>query len=79
MDAVCAECGAEPDQEWLTVPELAKRYRKSPATIRYWKHIGYGPVGVKVGTTVLYSREDVEAFDAELKAQAQAERAAMTL
>ena len=62
------------EQAWLTVGQLADRYHKTPATIRYWKHIGYGPKGVKVGTTVLYSREDVEAFDAELKAQAQAER-----
>ena len=58
------------DQVWLTVGQLAERYHKTPATIRYWKHIGYGPKGTKVGTTVLYPRENVEAFDAELKAQA---------
>jgi hypothetical protein len=62
------------DQEWLTVAQVAERYHKTAATIRYWKHIGYGPTGVKVGTTVLYAREDVEAFDAQLKAQAQADR-----
>lgn len=58
------------DQEWLTVAQLAVRYHKTPATIRYWRHIGYGPKGVKVGTTVLYPRENVQAFDDELKAQA---------
>jgi len=62
------------DQDYLTVADLAARYRKTAATIRYWRHIGYGPRGVKVGTTVLYPRENVVAFDQQLKAEAAAAR-----
>lgn len=57
--------------EWSTLPEVADRYRTSPATVRYWRHIGYGPKGVRVGARVLYPRSEIEAFDRE-----QAERAA---
>jgi len=60
--------------EWVTVGELAAHYRKSVATIRYWRHIGYGPKGVQVGRAVLYPRENVEAFDRELRAQASTGR-----
>lgn len=62
------------EQAWVTVEQLAEHYHKTPATIRYWRHIGYGPKGAKVGTTVLYPRENVEAFDRELRAQAAAGR-----
>lgn len=55
---------------YLTVEEIAARYRKAVQTIRYWRHTGYGPKGVKVGTTVLYPRAEVDRFDAELAAQA---------
>ena len=58
------------DHAYLTVGELAARYRKTVATVRYWRHTGYGPKGVKVGTTVLYPRAEVDRFDRELAAQA---------
>jgi transposase-like protein len=57
--------------EYLTLNEVAARYRTTPATVRYWRHIGYGPNGAKVGTRVLYPRAEVQRFDREL-----AERAA---
>jgi len=46
----------------LTTNEVAELYRTSPATVRYWRHIGYGPKGRKVGRRVLYERSEVEAF-----------------
>jgi hypothetical protein len=49
-----------------TTSEVAKRYRTSEATVRYWRHIGYGPAGVRVGRRVLYSGEALEAFDREV-------------
>jgi Helix-turn-helix domain len=58
--------------EWLTMEEVADHYRRSVPTIRYWRHIGYGPKGVKVGTGVLYPRAEVERFDQELAAEAGA-------
>jgi DNA-binding transcriptional MerR regulator len=38
----------------LTTEEVAARFRTSPATVRYWRHIGIGPDGVRVGRRVLY-------------------------
>ncbi len=61
-----------PKVEYLTVAEVAAHYRKKVATVRYWRHIGYGPKGVKVGTTVLYSQAEVDRFDSELAEQASA-------
>lgn len=49
-------------EELLTTDEVAELYRTSPATVRYWRHTGYGPPGRKVGRRVLYDRVDVEAF-----------------
>ncbi|SSC22013.1 Winged helix-like DNA-binding domain superfamilydomain-containing protein [Klenkia terrae] len=42
----------------LTTEDVAARFRTSPATVRYWRHAGIGPAGVKVGRRVLY--EEVE-------------------
>jgi len=42
-------------EQLLTTNEVAELYRTSPATIRYWRHIGYGPNGRKVGRRVLLS------------------------
>jgi hypothetical protein len=56
--------------EWLTIDEVAEHYRRSVATIRYWRHIGYGPRGAKAGTGVLFPRAEVERFDQELAEQA---------
>ena len=55
---------------FLTVPEVAEHYRTTAGTVRYWRHHGYGPKGVKLGTRVLYPRAEIERFDAELKAAA---------
>jgi hypothetical protein len=51
--------------EYLTTAEVALRYRTSPGTIRYWRHTGYGPKGVKIGRNVLYPRSAVEQFEHE--------------
>lgn len=52
---------------FVTTAEVADFYRTSPETVRYWRHIGYGPVGRKVGRRVLYERREVEAFWDTLK------------
>ena len=51
----------------LTTEELAKRYRTSPETVRYWRHIGKGPKSWKLGRRVLYAIDDVEAFEAKAR------------
>ena len=46
----------------MTTDEVAIRFRTSPATVRYWRSIGYGPAGTKVGRRVLYPEVEVEAW-----------------
>jgi hypothetical protein len=62
--------------EYLTIEEVAERYRRPVATVRYWRHTGYGPKGAKVGTGVLYARAEIERFDRELAQQSGAATAA---
>ena len=44
----------------LTTEEVAARFRTSPATVRYWRHVGIGPAGVRVGRRVLYDELEVD-------------------
>lgn len=60
---------AEPESDYLVVDEVARHYRTTEATVRYWRHIGYGPRAVKVGRRLLYPRREVERFDREMQAQ----------
>lgn len=52
----------------MTTDEVAAQFRTSPATVRYWRHIGYGPRGIKVGKRVLYAETEVARFDREMRA-----------
>ena len=61
------------DKEYLTTDEMAARYRTVASVIRYWRHSGYGPEGVKCGKRVLYPREQVEAFDRQLRRNSNTE------
>lgn len=54
-------------QRLLTTTEVAAIYRTSPATVRYWRSIGYGPQGCKIGRRVLYDAAEVERFWDELQ------------
>ena len=44
----------------LTTEEVAVRFRTSPSTVRYWRHIGIGPAGVRVGRRVLYDEAECD-------------------
>lgn len=54
---------------YLTTAEVAAHYRTAPSTVRYWRHIGYGPKGTKVGRRFLYPAAAISKFDEELLAQ----------
>src|SRR3712207_1036359 len=43
----------------LTVAEAAAFLRTPVATLRYWRHLGVGPDGFRLGRRVVYRREDV--------------------
>lgn len=46
----------------MTLDEVAKEHRISPATLRYWRHRDEGPKSFKIGRRVMYRRVDVEAW-----------------
>ena len=45
-----------------TLAEVAERTRKSPSTLRYWRHRGVGPRSFKLGRSVMYREADVNAW-----------------
>lgn len=53
--------------KYHTTNEVADRYRTAAATVRYWRHISYGPQGVKVGRRVLYAETELLRFEESLK------------
>jgi Helix-turn-helix domain len=63
---------------YMTTAEVAARFRRPEATIRWWRYTGYGPASIKAGKHVLYAVEDVEAFEAQLRAEAAELAAART-
>lgn len=56
---------ADKIEKYLTTEEVARRYRTVPGTVRYWRHIGYIPGGVKRGRRVLYDPDVLDQWDAE--------------
>ena len=51
---------------FMTGAELAALLRTNRETVRYWRYIGYGPKGKKVGRHVLYEVAEVNAWIASL-------------
>jgi Helix-turn-helix domain len=61
---------------YMTTAEVAERFRTSPETVRWWRFTGYGPASIKAGRRALYPVEEVEAFEAQLRAEAAEKTAA---
>ncbi len=54
---------------------VARHIGSNPATLRYWRHTGEGPISFKVGRRVLYRKTDVDAWlDAQYAATARGSR-----
>lgn len=62
---------------YLTVEEVAERFRTTPATVRFWRNTGVGPKGTRFGRRVLYTPADVEAWEAQLRQAEEEHRAAV--
>lgn len=45
-----------------TLSEASELLRTPVATLRYWRHIGYGPTSFKIGRNVVYDAADLEAW-----------------
>lgn len=54
----------------MTTEEVAGKCRTTPETVRYWRHIGTGPTGFKVGRRVLYPVTEVDRWLRGLAASA---------
>lgn len=57
-----------PDPDYMTTDEVATLARTAPGTVRYWRHIKFGPKGFRLGKRVLYRRDEVERWLAEREA-----------
>jgi len=57
------------EQIYMTSAEFAELARTSPETVRYWRHIGRGPRGFKVGRRVLYVAEEVRSWLDQARAE----------
>ncbi len=51
---------------YLTTAEVAERYRTAESTVRYWRHVGKGPRGIKVGKRVLYPEAELLRYERTL-------------
>lgn len=49
----------------LTLSETADILRTPVATLRYWRHLGIGPDGFRVGRRVMYRIEDLNRWITE--------------
>lgn len=49
-------------ERYLTTEEVAELARTAPSTVRYWRHVGKGPEGIKRGRRVLYPESVVSAW-----------------
>lgn len=54
---------------YLTTEEVADRFRTSPGTVRYWRHVGKGPASFRLGARVLYDLDLVEAWERQAQAE----------
>lgn len=59
--------------ELLALGEAAAVLRTPVATVRYWRNLGVGPDGFRLGRRVVYRRQDVDRWVAEQQ-QAQSPR-----
>jgi len=48
----------QPMGEWLATADVGARYGVPVETVRYWRHISYGPVPIKLGRHVRYRAAD---------------------
>ena len=56
---------ATADEQWLSIKDLAERYRLPVGTIRDWRHRGTGPHGARLGGHVRFRLSEVQRWEAE--------------
>jgi hypothetical protein len=49
----------------MTIAEAADHLRTPVATLRYWRHVGAGPAGFRLGRRLVYRRTDLDCWISE--------------
>jgi hypothetical protein len=49
----------------MNIVEAASYLRTPVATLRYWRHLGVGPDGFRIGRRVVYRRGDLDRWITE--------------
>ncbi|MFE0720213.1 helix-turn-helix domain-containing protein [Streptomyces rochei] len=62
-------------ERFFTTEDVAARYHTVASTVRYWRHVGYGPKGAKVGRRFLYPETALREFDEQLLAKTNSDGA----
>ncbi|MDZ4087167.1 MAG: hypothetical protein U1E69_10240 [Tabrizicola sp.] len=57
------------------VPEfaLAARYGKTVRALQRWRSKGYGPTFMRIGGSIFYRMEDIEAFESRMRQGGEAQ------
>jgi DNA-binding transcriptional MerR regulator len=63
-------------EEYLSTADVTARFDVPEETVRYWRHIGYGPTAAKLGRHIRYRASDWDTFLASLVDQEQRKRTA---
>ena len=53
--------------EWISTKDVAERFNVPEETVRYWRHIGYGPLAARLGRHVRYRAADWDTFAESLR------------
>ena len=48
---------------------VARRWGRSTRTLQRWRRAGYGPAWLRIGGSVFYLAEDIEAFEQQVRQQ----------
>jgi hypothetical protein len=51
-------------EKFIKTRQLAKRWGIDAGTLRQWRWYGKGPYFIKIGSSVVYSLEDIQRFEA---------------
>lgn len=62
--------------DFMTTAEYAAVIRAPESTVRYWRYVGKGPRGRRVGKRVLYERGEILAYLKSLEDSPQPESVA---
>lgn len=55
------------DGRLVSEPALAARYHKTVRTLQRWRTEGYGPAHLRIGGSIFYRTEDIQAFELNMR------------